>query len=84
MDHIEAEAAKISDSVCLGVGLHSGYGTAQRLYIKRGYIPDGSGVWYGRSPARQYEMVENGDSLILYVSKKLRGKLTLRVLNETD
>ena len=30
----------------LGVGLHPGYGAAQRLYIKQGYVPDGSGVWF--------------------------------------
>ena len=26
------------------MGLHSGYGPAQRLYARRGYVPDGSGV----------------------------------------
>lgn len=31
--------------VCIGVGLHAGYGSAQRMYVKRGYIPDGTGVW---------------------------------------
>jgi inorganic pyrophosphatase len=71
MNHIEAEAAELSNTVCLGVGLRSGYGATQRLYIKRGYIPDGSGVWYGRSPAQQYGTVENGDALVLYMSKKL-------------
>jgi GNAT superfamily N-acetyltransferase len=71
MNRIEAEAVKLSNTVCLGVGLHSGYGAAQRLYIKRGYIPDGSGVWYGHSPARQYGTVENSDDLVLYMSKTL-------------
>ena len=72
MDRIEGIAAGISDTVCLGVGLHSSYGTAQRMYSKRGYIFDGSGVWDGSSPAKPYGMVENGDDLILYMSKKLR------------
>ena len=36
----------VADVVSLAVGLHTGYGQAQRLYIKRGYIPDGTGVWY--------------------------------------
>ena len=35
MDCAEAEAAKTSRTVCLGVGLHSGYGPAQRLYVKQ-------------------------------------------------
>jgi len=29
-------AAETSDTVCLGVGLHSGYGAAQRMYVLRG------------------------------------------------
>jgi GNAT superfamily N-acetyltransferase len=72
MDRIEAIAAGIADSVCLGVGLHSGYGTAQRMYVKRGYVFDGSGAWNGEIPATPYGMVENGDDLILFMSKKLR------------
>lgn len=46
MDIAEEIAATYADTVYLGVGLHSGYGSAQRMYVKRGYIPDGSGVWY--------------------------------------
>lgn len=46
MDIAEQIAATYADIVYLGVGLHSGYGNAQRMYVKRGYIPDGSGVWY--------------------------------------
>lgn len=44
MDAVEALAAVTSDTVCLGVGLHSGYGAAQRMYVLRGYVPDGSVV----------------------------------------
>ena len=72
MNKIESIAAGIADTVCLGVGLHSGYGAAQRMYIKRGYVFDGSGVWDGFVPAKPYGMVENGDDLVLYMSKKLR------------
>ena len=45
MDIAEQIAFTYSDVVYLGVGLHSGYGSAQRMYVKRGYIPDGSGIW---------------------------------------
>ena len=41
----QSDAQIITDVIYLGVGLHSGYGSAQRMYVKRGYIPDGSGVW---------------------------------------
>ncbi len=74
MDAAEAEAAKIADTVCLAVGLHSGYGPAQRMYIKRGYMPDGSGVWYKGRPLEQYAPCVNDDELLLYLSKPLRGQ----------
>lgn len=44
LDEAEAHAATRSRVVGLNVGLHSGYGSAQRLYARRGYVPDGSGV----------------------------------------
>lgn len=72
MDAAEKIAGKISDTVFLGVGLHSGYGSAQRMYVKRGYIPDGSGVWYNGKVAEPYSDCKNDDDLILYMSKKLR------------
>ncbi len=43
MDEAERLAKGYADRVYLGVGLMSSYGAAQRLYVKRGYIPDGSG-----------------------------------------
>lgn len=72
MDTAEAIAGQYADTVYLGVGMHSGYGSAQRMYIKRGYIPDGTGVWYGESVCEPYSACANDDSLILYLSKKLR------------
>lgn len=71
MDAAESIAAKYPDTVCLGVGLHSGYGAAQRMYVKRGYIPDGTGVWYGGRVCPQYEDCCNDDDLVLYFSKIL-------------
>lgn len=74
MNVAEEIAAQYSDVVYLGVGLHSGYGSAQRIYIKRGYIPDGSGVWYKDSVCPQYANCCNDDDLVLYLSKKLIRK----------
>ena len=71
MDAAEAIAAQHSDTVWLGVGLHAGYGSAQRMYVRRGYIPDGSGVWYGDRPCEPYSACENDDDLVLFFSKKL-------------
>lgn len=67
----EKKASEISKTVSLGVGLHSGYGVAQRLYVKRGYIPDGSGVWYKNEQLGQYCDCCNDDELVLYLSKAL-------------
>jgi len=71
MDAAEREAGKRSSRVCLGVGLHSGYGSAQRMYVKRGYIPDGSGVWYADQICTPYAPCVNDDDLVLYMSKEL-------------
>ncbi|MCL2387348.1 MAG: GNAT family N-acetyltransferase [Defluviitaleaceae bacterium] len=71
MDEIEAVAKQTSDEICLGVGLYTSYGTAQRIYVKRGYIPDGSGCWYKNKNLPPYQPCLNDDDLILYMSKKL-------------
>lgn len=71
MDAAEAVAAGYANQVYLGVGLHSGYGSAQRMYVRRGYLPDGSGVWYGDQVCPDYEPCINDDDLVLYLSKTL-------------
>jgi len=71
LDAIESHVRQYNNRICLGVGLHSGYGAAQRLYIKRGYIPDGSGVWYQNRIATPYQPCINDDDLVLYLSKQL-------------
>ena len=71
MDVAEQIASEYADTVYLGVGLHNGYGSAQRVYVKRGYIPDGSGVWYGEKVCEKYADCCNNDDLVLYLSKKL-------------
>lgn len=70
MEEAENRVKFFSDKVTLGVGLHSGYGSAQRLYIKRCYIPDGSGVWYRNQPLEMNATIQNNDDLVLYLSKK--------------
>lgn len=70
LEEAENRVKFFSDRVTLGVGLHSGYGPAQRLYIKRGYIPDGSGVWYRNQPLEMNATIQNNDDLVLYLSKK--------------
>ncbi len=71
MEEAEKRVRLISDKVTLGVGLHSGYGPAQRLYIKRGYIPDGTGVWYQNHRPAMNAVCEDIGELVLYLSKNL-------------
>lgn len=72
MDIAEQIASEYADIVYLGVGMHNGYGSAQRMYVKRGYIPDGTGVWYNNKVCEPYANCCNDDDLILYLSKDLR------------
>ena len=71
LEEAEKRVRLISDKVTLGVGLHSGYGLAQRLYIKRGYIPDGTGVWYQNHQPAMNAVCEDIGELVLYLSKNL-------------
>lgn len=71
MDIAEKLASEKSDTVYLGVGMNSNYGSAQRMYVKRGYVPDGSGVWYKDAPAIPKKSYPNDDDLALYMCKKL-------------
>jgi GNAT superfamily N-acetyltransferase/phosphoribosyl-ATP pyrophosphohydrolase len=71
----EQEAVKRSDTIGIGVGLYAGedggYGSAQRLYVKLGYVPDGKGVTYhyqSTTPGNDYQL---NDDLILWFTKKL-------------
>ena len=67
----ERLAATRSHVVGLGVGLYGDYGNAQKLYIKKGYTPDGCGVTYN------YQVVPPGDSapvdddLVLWFTKNI-------------
>ena len=71
LDEAEKKAAEWSSQVSLGVGLHSGYGSAQRIYAKRGYLPDGSGAWYHNKQLEQYADCKNDDDLILFLYKDI-------------
>jgi GNAT superfamily N-acetyltransferase len=71
LDRAEAEIACRSDVVGIGVGLHPGYNNAQKLYGKRGYIPDGRGVTYRDRYIREGEQVVLDDDLVLHLTKRL-------------
>lgn len=61
LDAVEAAASERSESVGLGVGLYADYGAAQRIYVRRGYVPDGRGLMYDYAPVAPGETVRNDD-----------------------
>ena len=79
LDAAEQEASKLAKMVYLAVGVHSGYGPAQRMYGKRGYNFDGSGVWYQGKQLDQYAPCVNDDDLLLYMSKELCNGIEQRI-----
>ena len=69
MDIAEQTASDYSDTVYFRAGLHSGYGSAQRMRVKRGHLLDGSGAWYCDEICPQYADCRNGGDLFLHVLK---------------
>lgn len=74
LDRAEAEAARRSGVVGIGVGLHPGYNAAQRLYAKRGYIPDGRGTTYRNRFVEEGASVVVDDDLLLHFTKQLSAE----------
>jgi GNAT superfamily N-acetyltransferase len=74
LDRAEEEAARRSTAVGIGVGLHPGYNSAQQLYVKRGYIPDGRGITYRNRFVEEGATVVLDDDLVMHFTKRLRAK----------
>lgn len=74
LDHAEARAVERSKVVAIGVGLHPGYNAAQRLYVERGYVPDGLGVTYEDRYVAEGERVRFDDSLVLHFTRLLEAR----------
>lgn len=72
MDAAEEFAAQRSKIVGIGVGLDADYGAAQRLYVLRGYVPDGRGIVFQNLFPKYGEKVTVDDDLNLYFTKILR------------
>ena len=75
---IEACEAIARDRGCaqigIGVGMTADYGSAQRLYPRLGYIPDGCGLHYKNKPVNYGDKVDVDDDLVLYFIKPLSGR----------
>jgi len=55
----------------ISVGLYASYGPAQRLYVRRGYVPDGAGVSADDTPIKGGEVRAIDDGLTLKLIKAL-------------
>ena len=75
MDEAERRVAERSAVVGIGVGMDRDYGAAQRLYVKRGYVPDGRGLISHDRPVAWGDTVIVDDCLILHFTKNLHPSL---------
>jgi ribosomal protein S18 acetylase RimI-like enzyme len=73
MDEAERRIALRSPVAGIGVGLTADYGAAQILYIKRGYLPDGRGVFQSGEHLAYHDNIFIDDSLALYLTKTLKS-----------
>ena len=71
LDEAERRIGERSKVAGIGVGLHPGYGAAQILYVRRGYFPDGRGVWQAGRWLQHGDNAIVNDDLILYFTKPL-------------
>ncbi len=69
MDAAEALIATRSATAGIGVGLYPDYGPAQRLYVLRGYVPDGRGIASETVQVRPGQVVRVDDELALYFTR---------------
>ena len=72
MDRAENEIAKVNSIAGIGVGVTSDYGAAQKLYILRGYIPDGLGLHWRDHHVQYHEDIVVDDDLALFLTKELK------------
>ena len=71
MDVAETAIAKAHPVAGIGVGLDPDFGAAQRLYVLRGYIPDGRGLYYRDHYVKYGEQITVDYDLTLYFTKEL-------------
>ena len=72
MNRAEREIAKVSSVAGIGVGMTSDYGAAQKLYVLRGYIPDGLGLHWRDHHVHYHEDIVVDDELALFLTKELK------------
>jgi GNAT superfamily N-acetyltransferase len=72
MDAAEEIISKKLKLVGISVGLAPGYNAAQRMYVRRGFVPNGLGIQYNNRPVRYGQKIIVNDSLVLFFTKQLK------------
>jgi ribosomal protein S18 acetylase RimI-like enzyme len=72
MDKAEDIIRERSEIAGIRVGLFTDYGAAQVLYVKRGYVPDGKGIYQNDVYPQYGQQVLVDDDLVLSLIKKLK------------
>jgi len=73
MEDAESLIGHRSDTAGIRVGLTADYGAAQRLYVRRGYVPDGFGLSYDCEPLQYGDTATTDDDLTLGFTKRVRS-----------
>ena len=73
VDEAEKRIFEQSPKAGIGVGVYADYGAAQRMYVRRGYVPDGLGLYHKAEPVKPGQVVPVDDNLVLYFTKE-RGE----------
>ncbi len=61
-----------AEIIGIGVGVTGDFGSAQRLYIRLGYIPDGAGAVFDRIKVQSGDIRPIDDRLCLMVTKSIK------------
>ena len=71
LDNAERRIARRSNIAGIGVGMTPDYGPAQRLYVLRGYVPDGRGLASHDRILKHGDQAQVDDDLVLRFTKDL-------------
>ena len=71
LEAAEKLIARQSQTAGIRVGLTQDYGAAQRMYIKRGYLPDGLGISQNNIFLKYGDKITVDDDLALSLTKEL-------------
>lgn len=74
LEAVERLIGERSSKAGICVALFDAYGPAQRLYAKRGYIPDGRGACRRSIPLQRGETITLNDDHLIWLVKELRAE----------